>query len=246
MGGIRRTLKSRAPVWQKPENSAQLHRNPAVFPGMFSAEIAATPFYLKMEADSTSRPAESGDLDFSLMARVGQGDHLAFRHLVERHQNAVIGTVAKMLGNASEAEDIAQQVFLRIWRNAKRYRPDAKFTTYLFTITRNLVFNETRRKSRKKEVSSDEREENSNQLIEASPDRQPDAELLQAELQRAVDAAIATLPAAQRMAVVLRRYEQLPYEEIAVVLNLSVSAVKSLLFRARTTLRESLSHYLDA
>jgi RNA polymerase sigma-70 factor (ECF subfamily) len=198
-----------------------------------------------MQADSTPNPSEANAVDFTLMERIGAGDHQAFRELVERHQNAVIGTVAKMLGNASESEDIAQQVFLRIWRNAKRYRPDAKFTTYLFTITRNLVFNESRRKSRKKEVSSDEREENSNCLVEASPDRQPDAELLQAELQQAVDAAIASLPETQRMAVVLRRYEQLSYEEIAETLELSVSAVKSLLFRARTTLRESLSDYLN-
>lgn len=212
---------------------------------MFSADLAATPFFLKMEADPVPDPVEISTIDFALMERIGAGDHQAFRELVERHQNAVIGTVAKMLGNASESEDIAQQVFLRIWRNAKRYRPDAKFTTYLYTITRNLVFNETRRKSRKKEVSSDEREENSNQLIEASPDRQPDAELLQAELQQAVDDAIAALPETQRMAVVLRRYEQLSYEEIATVLNLSVSAVKSLLFRARTALRESLAGYLE-
>ena len=197
-----------------------------------------------MEADPTSPLAQESAVDFALMVRVGKGDHAAFRQLVERHQDAVIGTVAKMLGNASESEDIAQQVFLRIWRNAKRYRPDAKFTTYLFTITRNLVFNETRRKSRKKEVSSDEREENSNLTVEASPDRQPDAKILQAELQQKVDEAIAALPEAQRMAVVLRRYEQLSYEEIATVLDLSVSAVKSLLFRARTNLREALSDYL--
>jgi len=212
---------------------------------MFSADVVATPFFLKMEADSFPNPAEGSVIDFALMERVGAGDHEAFRQLVERHQHAVIGTVAKMLGNASESEDIAQQVFLRIWRNAKRYRPHAKFTTYLFTITRNLVFNESRRKSRKKEVSSDEREENSNHLIAASRDRQPDAELLQAELQQAVDEAIASLPEAQRTAVVLRRYEQLSYEEIAGVLDLSVSAVKSLLFRARTTLREALSGYLE-
>ncbi len=211
---------------------------------MFSAHVADTPFFLKMEADPVPNPVEVSSVDFALMERIGEGDHEAFRELVERHQNAVIGTVAKMLGNASESEDIAQQVFLRIWKNAKRYRPDAKFTTYLYTITRNLVFNETRRKSRKKEVSSDEREEHSNQLVEASPDRQPDAELLQAELQEAVDKAIAGLPEAQRMAVVLRRYEQLSYEEIADVLGLSVSAVKSLLFRARTSLREALSGYL--
>jgi RNA polymerase sigma-70 factor (ECF subfamily) len=213
---------------------------------MFSADIAAAPIDLKMEANPTPELSDLQSIDFRLMERIGAGDHEAFRRLVERHQNAVIGTVAKMLGNPSEAEDIAQQVFLRIWKNAKRYRPDAKFTTYLFTITRNLVFNETRRRSRKREVSAEEREESAHQTIEANPDRQPDAELLQAELQNAVDAAIAALPESQRMAVVLRRYEQLSYDEIAAVLDLSVSAVKSLLFRARTALRESLSGYLES
>jgi len=199
-----------------------------------------------MEADSTPYPTDENSLDHALMERIGAGDHHAFRQLVERHQNAVIGTVARMLGNAAEAEDIAQQTFLRIWKNAKRYRPEAKFTTYLFTITRNLVFNETRRRSRKKEVSADEREENSHIQAEASPNLQPDSELLQAELQKAVDSAIASLPETQRMAVVLRRYENMPYDEIGAILDLSVSAVKSLLFRARTTLREALSSYLDS
>lgn len=212
---------------------------------MFRAATADTSFFLKMEAKPIPETDDGREIDFALMVSIGQGDHAAFRQLVERYQHAVIGTVAKMLGNASESEDIAQQVFLRIWKNAKRYRPDAKFTTYLFTITRNLVFNETRRKSRKKEISSDEREENSNLTFEASPDRQPDAELLQAELQRAVDNAIASLPEVQRMAVVLRRFEQLSYEEIGDVLHLSVSAVKSLLFRARTNLREALAGYLE-
>ena len=198
-----------------------------------------------MEAQSTPSPTDDNALDVALMARIGAGDHAAFRVLVERHQDAVVGTVAKMLGNASEAEDISQQVFLRLWRHAKRYRPEAKFTTYLFTITRNLVFNESRRRSRRKEVSANERSESSHLQVEANPERRPDAELLQAELQEAVDAAIAALPEAQRMAVVLRRYEQMPYEEIAGVLDLSVSAVKSLLFRARTTLRDSLSGYLS-
>ena len=178
-----------------------------------------THFSERWRSPLTPARADESALDHALMERIGAGDHAAFRELVERHQNAVIGTVAKMLGNPSDAEDISQQVFLRIWRNAKRYRPDAKFTTYLFTITRNLVFNETRRRGRKKEVSSDEREENSHHLIEDSPDRQPDAELLQAELQQAVDDAIAALPETQRMAVVLRRYEQLSYEEIAEVLG---------------------------
>jgi len=212
---------------------------------MLSANAAATPIFLKMEEPPTPAQADESSVDFALMAGIRMGDHLAFRQLVERHQHAVIGTVAKMLGNPSDAEDIAQQVFLRIWRNAKHYRPDAKFTTYIFTITRNLVFNETRRRGRKKEVSSDEREEHSKHLLEDHSDHQPDAELLQAELQQAVDAAIAALPETQRMAVVLRRYDQLSYEEIATVLSLSVPAVKSLLFRARTSLRETLRKYLD-
>ena len=212
---------------------------------MLSAGFAARPFFAIMEADRTPAQTDENSRDILLMERIGRGDHRAFGELVERHQHAVVGTVAKMLGNPSEAEDIAQQVFLRIWRHAKRYRPEAKFTTYLFTITRNLVFNESRRKRRRNEVSSDEREENSHSQIEDDISRQPDSELLQRELQRAVDAAITSLPEQQRMAVVLRRYEQMPYEEIAKVLDLSVSAVKSLLFRARTTLRDALATYLS-
>jgi len=211
---------------------------------MFSADAAAPPFLLKMQVESTQPIADEPGIDFALMVQIAEGDHTAFRRLVERHQDAVVGTVTKMLGNHSEAEDIAQQVFLRVWKYAKRYRPDAKFTTYLFTITRNLVFNESRSRSRRKEVSADEREEAFNQTITASPNTQPDAAVLQAELQHKVDQAIAQLPELQRMAVILRQYEQLSYEEIANVLDLSVSAVKSLLFRARTTLRETLASYL--
>jgi RNA polymerase sigma-70 factor (ECF subfamily) len=151
-----------------------------------------------------------------------------------------------MLGSPSDAEDIAQQVFLRVWQHAKSYRPDAKFTTYLFTIARNLVFNETRRRSRKKEIPletsdlSDTHHEPGDALH-----RQPDASCLEAELRDAVDKAIATLPETQRLAVILRRYEDLSYEEIAEVLDLSVSAVKSQLFRARSSLREALAGYLN-
>jgi len=194
----------------------------------------------------TPTPDETTRRDHAWMVRIGKGDHQAFRELVTAYQDIVVGTVARMLGNASDAEDIAQQVFLRIWRSANRYKPNAKFTTYLFTITRNLVFNETRRRSRKKEVSSDEREHDFHIHSQGPATERPDAEALQSELQRAVDAAIAELPESQRLAVVLRRYEDMPYEEIAEVLKLTVPAVKSLLFRARTSLRQSLANYLDA
>ncbi len=180
------------------------------------------------------------------MRQIACGDHGAFRALVERHQDAVVGTVTKMLGNPSDAEDIAQQVFLRIWRNAKGYRPDAKFTTYLFTITRNLVFNETRRRGRKKEISLDNCESSGcHREPGDDPHRQPDASLLESELRDAVDKAIASLPETQRLAVILRRYENLSYEEIAKALDLSVAAVKSQLFRARGSLREALEGYLN-
>jgi len=197
------------------------------------------------DAEATPE-ADDSSIDAALMARAGEGDQKAFRRLVERHRNAVVGTVAKMLNDATEAEDIAQQVFVRLWKHAKRYRPEAKFTTYLFTVTRNLVFNESRRRSRKKEVSVEEREESAHFALPAQPECQPDSELLQTELQQAVDKAIASLPEVQRMAVVLRRYEQMPYEEIAEVLKITVPAVKSLLFRARGTLRDSLKDYLES
>jgi RNA polymerase sigma-70 factor (ECF subfamily) len=212
---------------------------------MTGAASLATRMTLMMETEATPFPSDENSLDVALMARVGAGDHAAFRALVERHQDAVVGTVAKMLGNPSDAEDIAQQVFIRVWRHAAQYRPDAKFTTYLFTIARNLVFNETRRRSRRKEVSADEREESSHLQVAADESTNPDSEMLRAELQQAVDRAINALPEVQRMAVVLRRYEQMPYEQIAGVLKLSLPAVKSLLFRARTTLREALRDYLD-
>lgn len=189
---------------------------------------------------------DTNEEDLALMAQVAQGDESAFARLVEKHQRAVIGTVAKMTNHSADSEDIAQQVFLRLWKSAKRYQPTAKFTTFLFTITRNLVFNASRKKSRRKEQSLDGEDGAWHHGIEDDqPGSRPDQSLAQAELQKMVDLAIAGLPEKQRLAVILRRYEQMPYEEISEVLGLSVSAVKSQLFRARTALREALEPYLN-
>ncbi len=179
------------------------------------------------------------------MARVALDDEDAFRTLVEKHQHAVVGTVAKMTNNSSESEDIAQQVFIRLWKSSKRYKPTAKFTTFLFTITRNLVFNATRKKSRRKEHSLEEQEDDWHRTVEdTTPASRPDESLVNAELQKNVDHAIAQLPEKQRLAIILRRYEKMPYDEIASVLELSIPAVKSQLFRARGALREALEPYL--
>jgi len=203
------------------------------------------------ESASLSDTAEeSAARDLELMLRVKTGDLGAFEELVETHQHRVVGTVAKMLGDETEAEDVAQQVFVRVWRSAARYEPTAKFTTWLFTITRNLVFNELRRRKRHGTTSLDESRENDDdsprhQIADAGV-KVPDVSMLDDEMMNAIHRAIEELPEAQRMAIVLRRYEETPYEEIAQVLDLTVPAVKSLLFRARTELREKLKQYLSA
>jgi len=190
-----------------------------------------------------SEPAKEID-DAELMLRTGNGDTAAFQHLVERHQALVIGTVARMLGNNSDIEDVAQQVFIRVWKSAPRYTPTAKFTTWLLTITRNLVFNEARRRKRHG-IALDSHEGNESLSLPDQARSAPDEALLERELENAIDHAILSLPERQRLALVLRRYQSKSYEEIADVLNLSVPAVKSILFRARSELRAALSRYLD-
>jgi RNA polymerase sigma-70 factor, ECF subfamily len=189
-------------------------------------------------------PASEDAKDVRSMQLVRAGDTVAFEELVERHQRLVAGTVARMLGSNSDVEDIAQQVFVRVWKSAKRYVPRAKFTTWLLKITRNLVFNELRRRSRHAQLPLQVESEEKERPIRDERATAPDASLLEQELQRAIETAIAQLPENQRMAMVLRRYDDLSYEEIAEVLGQSVPAVKSLLFRARIELRTRLSRYL--
>lgn len=195
------------------------------------------------QADSTPDAAAQ---DLLWMARIKHGDTDALRLLIETHQHRVIGTVAKMLGDDGDAEDIAQQVFIRIWKSAVRYEPTAKFTTWLFKITRNLVFNELRRRKRHPARSLDACGEDDRPMQTADPQAKgPDDALLDAEMQAAIQRSIEELPEIQRMAVILRRYDDIPYEDIGEILGLSVPAVKSVLFRARTELREKLKRYLE-
>jgi RNA polymerase sigma-70 factor (ECF subfamily) len=194
--------------------------------------------------DAPQSDSEADARDVRLMALAAGGDTGAFRELVETHQGRVFGTVVRMLGGTSDADDIAQQVFVRVWQSAGRYERKARFTTWLHTITRNLVLNELRRRQRHPATPLET--ELGDRAVEL---RDPDAtspsdSLLAAELQEAVRQAIEALPEQQRTAVVLRRYEDMPYEEIAAVLGTSVPSVKSLLFRARTTLRERLARYV--
>jgi RNA polymerase sigma-70 factor (ECF subfamily) len=189
--------------------------------------------------------AEDDDAeDVRLMENVAAGDAGALETLVERHQTLVIGTIARMLGSNSDVEDLAQQVFLRVWRSAGRYVPRAKFTTWLLKITRNLVFNEMRRTKRHAHVPIQGEASGEELPIKDESVQSPAESLLKHELQGAIEQAILELPESQRMALILRRYEDRSYEEIADILNLSVPAVKSVLFRARTELRARLANYL--
>src|SRR5947209_9899780 len=155
--------------------------------------------------------------DVRLMRLVATGDTEAFEQLIERHQALVAGTVARMLGSNSDVEDIAQQVFIRVWKSAGRYVARAKFTTWLLKITRNLVFNELRRSRRRAHVPLQPDPEVDEMPLRDEAVSSPDAAALEHELQDAIDEAIAELPETQRMAVILRRYEEMSYEEIAEV-----------------------------
>jgi len=190
-------------------------------------------------SDESPQEAE----DFTLMRRIAMRDEAAFEMLIERHQARVIGTISKMLGGFEGAEDLGQQVFIRVWNNAPRYQATAKFTTWLLTIVRNLVFNEVRRRQRTESFPMEHSDGTPREFLD--PNARTGSQYCdRTELREAVDKAIASLPEAQRMAIILRRYEELPYEDIAAVLKTTVSSVKSLLFRAREHLRLQLASFL--
>src|SRR3954468_14329852 len=145
--------------------------------------------------DAKPTPHNDDDArDVQLMGLISKGDTAAFEELVERHQSLVIGTVARMLGSNSEIEDIAQQVFIRVWRSASRYVPRAKFTTWLLKITRNLVFNEMRRSKRHIGIPLEPESGKEMAITKTEAAEGPDATLLARELEQAIEKAIAALP----------------------------------------------------
>lgn len=181
--------------------------------------------------------------DAELMLRVREGDAASFALLLERHRGPVIHFLYRMIQNQSVAEELAQEVFLRVYRSRTTYEPAAKFTTWLFRIATHLALNWIRdRKNEKSQESLDQ------ELVEgtvrqvAAPGPSIEQRLVYQvkldEVRRAIDA----LPAKQRAAVLMHKYEEMEYSQIAGVLSCSESAVKSLLFRAYESLRARLAH----
>jgi RNA polymerase sigma-70 factor, ECF subfamily len=190
------------------------------------------------------------DPDVQLMLRVKDGDDSAFAQIVERFQNRLIGIFTNMFADNALAEDLSQEVFLRIYRARQGYEPTAKLSTWIFQIANNLASNSRRSKGRKKEVQfkvsnsgSQPVQMGENNVVEKSG-LMPTRQLDNVELMERVQVALLDLNERQRMAVLLHRFEGMSYADIGAAMELSPQAVKSLLSRARENLREILENYV--
>jgi RNA polymerase sigma-70 factor (ECF subfamily) len=199
----------------------------------------------------TSAQLSLRDPDVRLMIAVRDDMPGAFEELVEHYQHRLVTVLQHLTGRADEAEDLAQEVFLRVYRARKKYRARCKFSTWLFTIANNLGLNALRRRQRKPLVALPA--EDSGPLgprpaerLVAARDPSPSGGLQRQELAAAVRRALEGLNERQRMAVVLNKFEDMNYAEIGAVMGLSTKAVKSLLNRARTNLRAALAGYVSA
>jgi RNA polymerase sigma-70 factor (ECF subfamily) len=188
------------------------------------------------------------DPDAALMLRVKRGDRAAFVALVEKYKQPLHNFIHRTLRDETEAEDLAQNVFLQVYKSRDRYERTAKFSTWLFTIARNLCLNEIRRRSRHPAESLEEtRSEHEDQPQRQYEDKLvflPTENVLHSELAEKIEEALAELPENQRTAILLCQQDELSYEEIARVLDCSLSATKSLIHRGRETLKEKLKPYL--
>ena len=194
------------------------------------------------------REALAGMDDAQVMLRVRNGDDGAFDYLVERYRRAMISFMFRMVHNAAIAEELAQEVFLRVYRSRSTYSADAKFTTWLYRIATNLAVNHARdtKHERPEEKSSlDEVNEETGQAMDVADSRlNVEQKLLRRERLNAIRSHVEALPERQRMAVMMHKYQELDYKQIAEVLHLSESATKSLLFRAYETLRQNLREFI--
>ena len=204
----------------------------------------------KADGQALEKELEARDPDVRLMLQVRDDVQGAFEVLVERYQHRLLGVMAHLIGRLDEAEDLTQEVFLRIYKARKGYRPRAKFSTWLFTIANNLALNHLRGKGRNPTVALEAGSQDSQVAARpaaervVAPDGTPSSQMRQVELSEVVREALEGLGEDQRMAVLLNKFEEMSYAEIAAVMGRSEAAIKSLLARARFNLRERLEPYL--
>jgi RNA polymerase sigma-70 factor, ECF subfamily len=211
----------------------------ALDPGMLMAASTQPP-------ETFAAVVEAGS-DAEVMLRVKAGDQSAFDYLVQKYRRSMVSFMYRMAHNSAAAEDLAQEVFLRVYRSRDSYEASAKFTTWLYRIATNLAVNharDTRHERPELTVSLDEPDEESGTTLEL-PDGKLTAEqsMVQRERMLAIRRKVEALPELQRLAVLMHKYQQMDYKQIAEVLKKSESATKSLLFRAYETLREQLKEY---
>ena len=178
-----------------------------------------------------------------LMVRIAKGDADAFELLVNRHQTSALNLIYRFIGDRTQAKDLAQEVFIRVWQAVGSYQPKAKFTTWIYRITANLCINELKSSRRRKlfqflRFGEDQENTIEEVLVDDSPS--PEDLLLSREQSRRISDALQSLPDNQRLALILKRYDDLSYQEIAKVIGCSVSAVESLIVRAKRSLQEKL------
>jgi len=201
--------------------------------------------------ESTPINYELHDPDVRLMLQVRGGSAPAFEELVLRYQNRLLTILEHLVGNREQAEDLAQETFLRVFRARERYEPGAKFSTWLFTIANNVASNALRSRSRRREVGVPEGNGSESgalqldQMAKAASGLQPTRNLDKVEQAEMVRHAVAALSERQRMALLLAKFEGMSYQDIADSMDLSVQAIKSLLSRARVNLKEILTPYVE-
>jgi RNA polymerase sigma-70 factor, ECF subfamily len=191
------------------------------------------------------------DPDVRLMLEVRGDNAAAFEELVARYQGRLMTVLMHLVGNREQAEDLAQEVFLRVYRARKTYEPGAKFSTWLFTIANHAASNALRNQSRRHEVTLRTHDSGPlgtrpiEKMLQTSSSQMPARQLDKAEMRDIVRLSVETLGERQRMAVLLSKFEGMSYAEIAAVMEISPQALKSLLSRARENLREVLQPYFD-
>jgi RNA polymerase sigma-70 factor, ECF subfamily len=193
-------------------------------------------------------PTAEETTDAQVMLRVKTGDQSAFDYLVQKYRRPMVSFMYRMARNSAAAEDLAQEVFLRVYRSRESYEASAKFTTWLYRIATNLAVNharDTRHERPEVTVSLDEPDDDTGTTLEV-PDTTLNAEQVMVRRERmlAIRRKVEALPEQQKLAVIMHKYQQMDYKQIADVLKKSESATKSLLFRAYETLREQLKEYL--